>query len=544
VSFVLLIACANVAGLLLARASSRSRDVAIRAALGAGRWRIVRLLLVESALLAILGAALGLVAGFAGMRALLAINTAGLPRLGDAGALLGMDWRVVAFTVAGAVVTVILFGLVPAILASRVDLGSVMKASSSRAGGTFGQSKLRSMLVVAEIGLAVVLLIGAGLLIRTSLVLGSADPGLNVDNVIVMRTPLSDTPYRTTAGVEELVASALSRIRGLPGVEAVAASSGVPLTPGYGLVFNVVGRAQERPFTGGGSFFEVTDGFFETFEIPVLRGRVIDERDDAAAPPVVVISRSVAERWWADGQDPLRDRILIGGGSTLYPTMAEEPIRQIVGIVEDMPAVRLTDPPRPTLYVPQRQVTDLARSFDAETDLAWIVRTRGDPSNLAPAIADILRQATRAPVVDVETMAEILATSLSRQRANATLMAVFGGAALLLAAIGIYGLMAFSVQQRTHEIGIRMALGAERDRVRGMVLRQGIALIAVGTAVGLGASYFLANLLASVLFGVEPRDAGVFTAVPLVLAIVAASAVAIPAHRASRVDPLVALRYE
>jgi predicted permease len=544
VSFVLLIACANVANLLLARASGRGRDIAIRSALGAGRWRIVRQLLTESALLAAVGAALGLVGGFAGMRALLAINTAGLPRLGEAGALLGMDWRVVAFAVAIAVATIILFGLVPAVVASRTDLGSVMKASSSRAGSGLGQDKTRSVLVVAEIGLAVVLLIGAGLLIRTSLALGSADPGLNVDNVLVMRTPLSEPKYRTTAGVQELFTGTLDRIRGLPNVEAATVSSGVPLTPGFGFVFNVVGRVQDRPFTGGGSFFAVTDGFFEAFEIPVLRGRVFEARDDARAPPAVVISRSVAERWWPEGEDPLQDRMLIGGGSTLYPTMADEPIRQIIGVVEDMPAVRLTDPPRPTIYVPQAQMTDLARSFDGETDVAWVVRTSADPLELAPVIASMLRQATGAPVTDVQTMAQILSLSISRQRANATLMAVFGGAALLLAAIGIYGLMAFSVQQRTHEIGIRLALGAQRDRVRGMVIRQGLALIAIGTALGLGAAYVLADLLASVLFGVEPRDAAVFTVVPLLLATVAAAAVSVPAHRASRVSPLDALRCE
>jgi ABC-type lipoprotein release transport system permease subunit len=236
--------------------------------------------------------------------------------------------------------------------------------------------------------------------------------------------------------------------------------------------------------------------------------------------------------------------MLIGGGSTLYPTMADEPIRQIIGVVEDMPAVRLTDPPRPTIYVPQAQMTDLARSFDGETDVAWVVRTSADPLELAPVIASMLRQATGAPVTDVQTMAQILSLSISRQRANATLMAVFGGAALLLAAIGIYGLMAFSVQQRTHEIGIRLALGAQRDRVRGMVIRQGLALIAIGTALGLGAAYVLADLLASVLFGVEPRDAAVFTVVPLLLATVAAAAVSVPAHRASRVSPLDALRCE
>lgn len=544
VAFVLLIACANVANLLLARASARGRDIAIRSTLGAGRGRIVRQLLTESALLSAAGGVLGLVVGFIGMRALLAISTAGLPRLGESGTLMGMDWRVVAFTVGLSIVTGVVFGLVPATAASRTDLSSVIKDSGSRSGSGSGQNRTRSMLVVAEIGLAVVLLIGAALLVRTSLALGNADPGLTVDNVVVMRTPLSDPRYRTTAGVQELTASTLERIRAIPNVEAATASSGVPLQPGFGFVFNVIGREHDRPFTGGGSFFATTADFFETLEIPVLRGRVFNERDDARAPPVVMISRSVAERWWPDGQDPLRDRMLIGGGDALYPTLADEPVRRIIGIVDDVAAVRLTDPPRPTMYVPQAQISDLFRSFDAETELAWIVRTSVDPLRVAPVIQDAIRQTTGAPVVDLQTMEQVVSVSISRQRANATLMAVFGGAALLLAAIGIYGLMAFAAQQRTHEIGIRIALGAQRDRLRGMVIRQGIGLIALGTAVGLAAAFLMADLLASVLFGVEPRDATVFVGVPVVLALVGLVAVSIPAHRASRVDPLDALRYE
>jgi len=544
VGFVLLIACANFANLLLARASGRGQDIAIRSALGAGRWRIVRQLLTESALLSTVGGMLGLVLGFVGMRALLAINTAGLPRLGESGTLMGMDWRIVAFTVGLAVVTGVVFGLVPAIAASRTDLGSVIKVSSGRSGSGFRQNKTRSVLVVAEIGLAVVLLVGAALLIRTSLALGRVDPGFTVDDVIVMRTPLSEPRLRTSTGVMEVIRSTLARVRAIPNVEAATASCCVPLQPGVGFVFNIIGRDHESPFTGGGSFFISTGDFFETFEIPVLRGRVFNERDDAGAQPVVVINRALAERWWPDGQDPLRDRMLIGGGSALYPTLADEPIRQVIGIVDDVPALRLTDPPRPTMYVPQAQISDLFRSFDPETDLAWIVRTRVDPLQLKSVIQDTIRQTTRAPVTDVQTMEQILSVSISRQRANTALMTVFGFAALLLAAIGIYGLMAFSVQQRTHEIGIRMALGAQRDRLRGMVIREGVVLIAVGTAIGLGAAFLMADLLASVLFGVEPRDTAVFLGVPVILALVAVLAVSIPAHRASRVDVLDALRYE
>jgi predicted permease len=544
VGFVLLIACANVANLLLARASGRSREIAIRSALGAGRARIVRQLLVESALLASVGGVLGVALGFAGMRALLAINTAGLPRLGEAGTLMGMDWRVVAFTVGLSILTGLVFGLVPAIAASRTDLSSVMKYSGGRSGSGLKETKTRSMLVIAEIGLAVVLLIGAALLVRTSLALSRADPGLTVDNVIVMRTPLSEPRFRTTAGVQEVITNTLERLRSIPSVEAATASSGVPLQPHVGFVFNVIGRDDGRPFTGGGSFFIGAADYFETLEIPVLRGRVFDERDDMGAPPVVVINRALAERWWPDDQDPLDDRMLIGGGATLFPTLADEPIREIVGIVDNVAAVRLTDPPRPTMYVPHAQISDLFRSFEQETNLAWIVRTSVDPMQLSSVIRDTLRQTTGAPVVDMQMMEEIVSVSISRQRANTVLMTVFGGTALLLAAIGIYGLMAFSVQQRTREIGIRMALGAQRDRLRRMVILQGMRLVAIGTVIGLGAAFFMADVLASILFGVEPRDTAVFVGVPLVLAIIAVAAVSIPAYRASRINPLDALRYE
>ena len=337
--------------------------------------------------------------------------------------------------------------------------------------------------------------------------------------------------------------STLDRIRAIPNVEAVTASCCVPLQPSYGLVFNIVGRDdQGRPFTGGGDISTSTGEYFSTFEIPVLRGRVFDERDGLNSAPVVVINRTLAERWWPDGQDPLRDRMLIGGGARLYPELADEPIREVIGIVDDVRALRLTDVPRPIMYLP------LAQSWRpaglGEDSVAWIVRTRVDPTQLSGAIRDEISRATGVPVTDVRTMRQVVSTSISRQRANMLLMSVFGGAALLLAAVGVYGVMAFSVQQRTHEIGIRMALGAQRDRVRRMVIRQGLFLVASGTVLGLAAALLLADLLASLLYGVEPRDAAVFVGAPSILVLVAAVAVAIPAYRASRVNPLDALRHD
>jgi predicted permease len=311
VGFVLLIACANVANLLLVRATARRREIAVRSALGAGRWRIVRQLLTESVMLSMTGGILGLGLGFFGMRALLAVNTAGLPRLGEGGALMGMDWRVVAFTLVVSLVTGILFGLVPALVSARTDLSTVIKDASGRSGSGFRQNKTRSVLVTVEVALAVVLLIGAALLIRTSLALGRVDPGFNVDNVIAMRTSLAGERFAAVASVDGMARNALERIRSIPGVADAVATCCVPLQGGYGLPFNVIGRANEGPFTGGGGIVFTSAGYFETFDVPILRGRAFTDRDTAAAPPVVVINQAMADEFWPDA-DPLVDRILIG----------------------------------------------------------------------------------------------------------------------------------------------------------------------------------------------------------------------------------------
>jgi putative ABC transport system permease protein len=546
VGLVLLIACANVAGLMLVRASGRSRELAIRSALGAGYWRIVRQLFAEGMLLAVVGGVLGLVLGLIGVRALLAINTAGLPRLGVAGTLLGLDWRVAGFTVALSLVTAVLFSLAPALAASREDLTSVIKSSSSRQESGFRLGRTRSILIVGEVGLAVVLLIGASLLIRTLLALTEVDPRFAVDDVLVMHTSLDEPRFRAPGVVDQLLTNTFERLRAMPGVAAATATGCcVPLQPGYGMVFNIIGRDNPGPFTGGGDIALGTDDYFSTFRIPLLRGRVFDARDDSNAPPVVVINRTLAERWWPDGDDPLEDRMLIGGGSALYPDLADEPVRQVIGIVDDTRALRLSSDPRPIMYIPLAQVSEAWRATDFETrPLAWIVRTESDPGPLAAAIRAEIQQSTGVPVTDVQTMRDIAAESISRQRANMLLMVVFGGAALLLAAIGIYGLMAYAVQQRTHEIGIRIALGAPSGRVSSMVIGQGLLLALIGTAAGLIAAFFVSSLLASVLFGVQPRDPAVFAGVPVILILVAAAAVSIPARRASRVDPLEALRCE
>jgi predicted permease len=542
VGFVLLIACANVANLLLVRATGRRREIAIRAAVGAGRGRIIRQLLTESILLSAIGGLLGLAAGFSGMRALMNVNTAGLPRLGEGGSLLGMDWRVVGFTVAVALATGVLFGLFPALAGSRADLGGVIKGSGSRTGSGFRQNKTRSVLVVVEVGLAVVLLVGASLLIRTSIELGRVDPGFTSENVLTMRTSLAGSQYLTAAGVEQTARTALERIRSMPGVEAAAATCCVPLQGGYGLPFNIIGRENDGPFTGGGAWVTTTSGYFDTFEIPVIRGRVFDDGDDAGAPAVVVINEAMANEFWA-GIDPVGDRIHIGVG--MMRELEGEPERQIIGVVADVRDGGLANDPGPHMYVPQAQITDAINALNVGiTPVAWVVRTSVRPSTISADIQDELRRVTGLPVTQVQSMDEVVMISTSRQRFNMLLMSVFGGSALLLAAIGIYGLMAYSVQQRSQEIGIRLALGAEPGSVKKMVIRQGMTLAMAGVVTGMAAAYWLANLLNSFLFGVEPRDLLVFASVPVILGVIALAAVWVPAYRASRVDPMHALRYE
>jgi predicted permease len=545
VGFVLLIACANVANLLLIRATGRRRELAVRVALGAGRWRIVRQLLTESLMLSLAGGALGLLAGYAGMRWLLTVNTASLPRLGVEGSLLGMDWRIVLFTVALSIATGILFGLIPALVASRADLNAVIKDSSSRSGSGFRQNKTRSVLVLVEVSLAVVLLVGASLLIRTTLALSGVDPGYTTDNVLVMRTSLGGPQFQTSGATDQTARLALERIRAIPGVAAASMTCCVPLQGGYGLPFNIIGRTNEGPFTGGGGIHFAVPGYFDVYEIPVIRGRAFNETDTASGPPVMIISESMAKQFWPDGGDPLADQVLVGGGAAIVKELATEPVRQIIGVVGDIRTGSLAQNPGPMMYMPIAQTPDPMTGFlQAAGPMGWVIRTTVEPGPLSKQIQDIIRETTGAPVSSVQNMNDIVSLNTSRQRLNMLLMTIFGGSALVLAAIGIYGLMAYSVQHRTQEIGIRMALGAQPRRVRWSIVGQGMTLVGVGIVVGIVAAFFLATFLAAALYGVQPRDVMVFVGVPAVLAATAFAAVWIAARRASGIDPLDALRYE
>ena len=543
VAFVLLIACANVANLLLVRATARKREVALRAAIGAGRGRIIRQLLTESVALSVIGGAIGLVLGLLGIRTLLSINTAGLPRIGEGGALVGLDWRVLAFTAAISVGTGILFGLMPALQSSRPDLNATLKDSTAQSGAVFRHNKARSTLVVVEVALALLLLVGSALLIRTLVALRSVEPGFEASNVLTMRMSLTGPKYLETAGTEQLLRDGVERLQAMPGIERATATCCVPLEGGYGLPFRIVGRPLEKgPFHGGGAWLTVSSGYFDVFKIAIKKGRAFTDRDDSLAPPVVLINEAMARQFWKD-KDPLNDRIMIGAG--VMKELAEERERQIIGVVADVRDGGLNNEPGPHMYVPNAQVPDALNALNVRiTPVAWVVRTRGEPYAYSTAIQEQLRQASGLPVSDVRSMEEVVSRSISRQRFNVLLMTVFGTSALLLAAIGIYGLMAYSVEQRTREIGIRMALGAEADQVRRMVIVQGMRLAVIGVVVGLAAAFGATRLMASFLFGVQARDPAVFVVMPLLLTIVSLIAVWLPARRASTVNPLVALRYE
>ncbi|NUR53291.1 MAG: ABC transporter permease [Acidobacteria bacterium] len=546
VAFVLLIACANVANLLLVRATGRRREIAIRAAIGGSRGRIVRQLLTESVLLSLTGGVLGLLLGWAGIRALLRINTAGLPRVGENGALVGLDWRVVAFTLAVSLATGIVFGLIPALQSSKADLTTTLKESSGRSGTGFRQNKMRSVLVVVEVALALVLLIGSALLIRTAVALGRVDPGFDTHNVLTMKMSLKGAQYDKAEAVETVVRNGVEKLKSIPGVVEASATCCVPLQGGYGLPFRIVGRPLEKdsqgPYHGGGGWMTISPGYFEVFKIPVRRGRTFNERDRSTSTPVVIINEAMAKQYWPKA-DPLNDRLVIGKG--VMREFEGEGERQIVGIVANIKSNGLDSDPQPQMFIPQAQVPDAANALNVSlTPVSWIVRTQVPPQSLSSVIQEQLRQSTGLPVSNVQSMDEIVAVSVSRQRFNMWVMSVFGGCALLLAAIGIYGLMAYSVEQRTQEIGIRLALGAQISQVKHMVIRQGMLLALVGVVIGIAGAFALARVITAFLFGVTARDPIVFGGVPVLLAAVAFFAVWLPARRASRVDPIIALRYE
>jgi len=559
VGFLLLIACVNVSNLLLVRADIRTREMAVRTALGAGRNRILRQLLTESLILSLAGGALGLVAGSIGVRFLLAMYpgnnpfrlgdpTVVIPRIGAGGAAVTIDWRVFTFALAASVVTGLLFGLWPALRVSRVDLVAAMKRTVAGGSGS-GSARVRATMVVIEVALALMLVVGAALLIRTSLSLRAVDAGFDPRHVVTMRTSIAATRFETRAGIAELTRTAAEEIRAVPGVVSATAACCMPLETVWQLPFVVssrpadtLTRAGNLAFTGLAGWTFIAPGYFDVLKIPIIRGRDFTDRDGAGAPGVVIINQEMARRFWPGG-DPLNDRLIIGKG--MRPEYDQEPLRQIIGIVGNVRDTALTRPPRPAMYVPMGQEPDGVTTLNVRLlPLVWMARTAAAPRGAAASVEKALQRASGLPVTRIRSLEEVVAEATARSRFDTWLMTILGACALLLAVIGVYGLMAYAVQQQTPEIGIRMALGADERRVRNMVLRQGLSVTVVGIAVGVVSSLSLARVIAALLFGVAPRDPVVFTTVPLLLAVAAFVAVWVPARRATRVDPVTALRME
>ena len=543
VGFVLLIACANVANLLLARASARKRELATRAALGAGRGQIVRQLLTESLTLSLCGGALGLVLGYVGLRLLLRINPGDIPRLGENGSAVTLDVHVLLFTLGISILTGILFGLAPAISASRPNLALVLNENSSRSGLGFRSGKLRSILVICEMALTLVLLIGAALLVRTFFKLQAVDPGFTTKNVLTMAMSIGGDRFQKTTPVAQLIRDGSDRVMAVPGVADVAVTNCLPMFSGFGMTFDVVGRPHgNAPFTGGAGFYSTSWSFFQTFKIPLLRGREFTRQDNGSAPGVAIINEAMAKQYWPKG-DPLTDRIQIGVGAG--PAFAEPP-RQIIGIVGDTHDGGPNRDAAPIMYIPLAQMPDLETALNSRVaPLYWIVRTQVDPYTLRVPITAALREASGGlPVAHVRSMQEIEARNIARQRFNMMLLIIFGSAGLLMAVIGVYGVMSYSVQQRTQELGVRMALGAQTWNLRNMVIGQGMMLSGLGVVLGIGGAFAVTRFLASFLFGVKTWDPVAFLVAPLILCAVALIAVWIPARRATRVDPMTALRIE
>nr|MBA2503680.1 ABC transporter permease [Pyrinomonadaceae bacterium] len=530
VGFVLLIACANVANLLLARAAARGKEIAIRTALGASRARVVRQLLTESVLLAIMGGGLGLLFALWGVDLLVVASPADLPRVRE----IGLDERVLVFTLGVSILTGIVFGVAPALQASKLELNETLKEGGR--GSTEGarRNRVRSLLVITEVALSLMLLIGAGLLLKSFVRLLDTDPGYDAARVLSVTLPISRSKYAEPEKQTAYFQSILQRVRTLPGVETAGATNLLPLGNRDTFnTFNIEGRPPAAPGARTAARDAVlTPDYFRAMNIPVRRGRDFTERDTSGSPPVIMVNEAFARKYFK-GEDALGERIIIDdeGNNPLPP-------REIVGIVgnthhSSLDAEELEEYYVPFLQIPDRQMELVVRSSSS------------DPAALAPAVRNAIKEADKDQLVwEMKTMEERVAQSVAPRKFNTVLLGAFATVALLLAVVGIYGVMAYSVAQRTHEIGIRMALGAQKSDVVKMIVGQGMMLALAGVGVGLLGAFAVTRVMANLLYGVSATDPLTFVVISLLLVAAGLLACFIPALRATRVDPITALRYE
>jgi putative ABC transport system permease protein len=524
VGFVLLIACANVANLLLARASARQKEIAIRSALGASRGRVTRQLLTESLLLSILGGASGLLVAWWGVQGLVALSSDNIPRVKE----IGIDGRVLGFTILVSIATGIIFGLIPAIQAARTDLNETLKEGGRSAATTLGQW-VRRALVVFEVAIALFVLIGAGLMIKSFMRLSEVDPGFKPDNVLTMQVALTQGKYPEATRRVDFFRQLIHRLEALPGVQAVGTISQLPMSgQNNDTRFSIEGKPDDRNNPTYANSRVTSPDYFKALGIPLLKGRYFSEADSETAPKVVIISDGFAKEFFPD-EDPIGQHIAIDNG--------DEWKGEIVGVVGDIRHSGLAVDPWREMYVNQYQAPL------GETNL--VVRAGSDPTRLTGAIKGELQAMDKdVPLYTVRTMEKLVSESVAQPRFRTLLLTIFAAVALVLAAVGIYGVMSYYVTQRTHEIGIRMALGASSKDVMRLVVGQGMALAIAGVAVGLVGAFLLTRLMASLLYQISASDPATFAAISITLTAVALLASYLPARRATKVDPMVALRYE
>ncbi len=528
VGLVLLIACANVANLMLMRSSVRQREMAIRTSLGAGRARIIRQLLVESTILGSLGGLLGLLFAVWAKDGLLAMlpDDMSVAKVNS----VTIDYNVLAFTVVASLGTGLLFGLLPALRASRPDLSDTLKEGGRAVSASLSRNRMRAALVAGEMAVALMLLIGAGLLIKSFVRLENVAPGFQPDRILSMRIGLASKRYANLQQTSTGLAEIIRRIEQVPGVASVGSIQWPPLSglgsaTGFWPVDRPVPKPGDEPVT---DVSIVTPGYFATMRIPLVKGRLFGERDRAGAPQATIVSQSLAKQQFP-GKDPIGQRLFVQWGrGTPY---------EIVGVVGDVKHEGLDKDAKPMVYFPDAQEPNGGGTL--------VIRTGVDPMKLAPTIGQVVHAYDKdQAIADIQPLDVFLTKSVARPRFQSVLLASFAALALLLAAIGIFGVMSYSVAQRSHEIGIRVALGAQRDQVLRLVVGQGLVLALIGTAAGLAGAFALTRYLRSLLFNVSPTDAWIFIAVPLVLCAVALGASYFPARRATNIDPMEALRYE
>jgi putative ABC transport system permease protein len=549
VIFVLLIACANVANLLLARAASRGREIAIRTALGAGRWRIVRQLLTESLLLSLAGGALGLLLASWGVEALLASVSDSVPNLLIENVRL--DTRVLVFTLGASVLTGLLFGLAPAIQISKSNLNESLK-EGGRSGSEGGaRQRVRAFLVVAEVALSLLLLVGAGLLVKSFMNLRHTELGFEPEHVLTMRVALPETRYKANAQIENFYLTLLQRVKQLPGVEAAGLTVGLPMNGGIESGFAVEGQEPtDRASAVVAVNLSVSPGYFRAMDIPLVEGRYFDEHDREGSERVAIVDEMFAKRYFPN-ESAVGKRLRMGTGIGVDPAQLP-PWLKIVGVVKHVKHYGPDEEGRVELFRPFNQFAILPDSpmlkgqpLNFPRSMSLAVRANADPAALTSSIRGAVREIDPdLPVSFVQTMNEIVAQTISPQKFATWMLGLFAAVALLLAALGIYGVMAYSVTQRTHEIGIRMALGAKRADVLRMILGQGMRLTLIGVGVGIVGAFAVTRALSTMLFGVKATDPITYGGVAILLAAVALVSCLLPARRATKVDPMIALRYE